>query len=743
MAVYRDIITRQSYESGFYLDGIFDSGATVLWGTRAVQLPTGLVEARLLSCSAIDFGMAETWGADLLIPSLSVDLDNADGSLAPYAIGAAVAAAASAEYASDSFLNFSCYLVHWVKADDGEILTETISPRLVCNRSPQIGETTIRLSMQMVGSEQIDRNKYGAITVRHLVESAAGSGAAAGVGGAQTFNIYNTGANYTASDAVFAADYETFSVTQADFTDALAAGAQLADGDAPLEDAIPFLLGRTFLPSLEYSIPIPADIVVGRGDTTPFRVLGACVRKPDGMATIYEWTAWVAQQNIAAIGEGLLGLFTIQRLVTCFDGVDRDLWFVLAIGDAYYLPPASTHLGVLNGRGSSPAALMRTIIADLGPGSGYISGTNFDRAQLATAHLSGRFGGALDSDAPLIGALASIAASGSIGVWVNHLGVVDCLAYPGWSQTEVVAAAGTLPTIYDADVLAWEGESVPTIDDERGGGATRCRIEWSAAQRNEMPSKGRIDRAYGRAVDPSEITRETVLPGDWVFPAGARDVLNHTVKHRNKTIRRINLTTRLWVGTTYHVGQLFRLETSRGRGGGGYQNRLVRLEWVSLDLMQDAASVRLEDLGPIEARRAVTLDDELDWVRFNPSDSAPADTIKINSGTATIDATNWSPSGVGVAAGDSLWTFGAATATHRRSLKILTVGAASFTVEANGNATETITCSAAGVDILDRTWIIMKSQSTFTPTNSTKLTVCNEATELFRDGLTAGFAVSG
>jgi hypothetical protein len=749
MAVYRDIITQQSYESGYYISGTFDSGATVLWGNRAVQLTGGPVDPRILSCGSIDFGLSETWGADLSIPSLSLEIDNADASLAPYVLGTPVAAAASTEYGGDSFLNFSCVLWHWVK-DGATIYTQQISPTLVCNRSPSIKDTTISLDMQMVGSAQIDRNKYGTISVRQLLDSAAGSGAANGVGGVQTYRVidaHRKGGPYDPGGTA-AADFEAFAVTQADFADALAAGALVEDGDGSTEDAIPFLLGRTYFKPMGYAVPLPIDVAIGRGDTTPFRILGACVRKPDGIPTCYEWTTWAGGRpdiRSAVAGEQWIpgGVFTIQRLITCYDGIDRDVWFVLVWGDSLYLPPASAHVGVINGRGSSPAALMHAIIEDLGPGTSFVVGATFVRAELATAHLAGCFGGALVSDAPLVGALASLAASGSIAVWVNYLGQMECFAYPGWGIEEVALAAASLPVIYDADILAWDTESVPTIDDERGGGATRCRIEWTDEQRAGMPAVGRIDRAYGRATDPSEVTRETLLPGDWICPARAGKVLAHTVKHRNRTIRRIHLTTRLWVGTTYHVGQLFRLVSSRGRGGAGYSNRLVRFEWGSLDLDQDATTVRLEDLGPLEALRPVTLDDELDWVRFDPSDSAPADNIKINSGTATIDATNWSPSGVGVAAGDSLWSFGAATASHRRSLKILTVGAASFTVEANGNATETLTCSAAGTDILDRAWIIMKSQSTYGPTNTEKLTVCDEGARVFRDGLTAGFNVSG
>jgi hypothetical protein len=52
--------------------------------------------------------------------------------------------------------------------------------------------------------------------------------------------------------------------------------------------------------------------------------------------------------------------------------------------------------------------------------------------------------------------------------------------------------------------------------------------------------------------------------------------------------------------------------------------------------------------------------------------------------------------------------------------------------------------STAGTAPLSTNWIVMKTQGTQSPTNTTKLTACNEQTgNVFRDGTTAGFQCSG
>ena len=482
--------------------------------------------------------------------------------------------------------------------------------------------------------------------------------------------------------------------------------------------------------------------------------LGVLVQEPsDFPTTIPEW--WVGARDGArgrnldmqgtAISYQPGGLCKIKRDFVCDDGVTRALWVLFAqvAGEYWYRPTRRQHLGVPASRGSSPAAIIQSILTDLGPGAGGVNTTDFERARLFQMRgISGAVGGALVGDVPLTESIVSLASASSMALWLDVNGVVRCLAYPGFSATEVTAAAGTLPIIRDADILAWGGEAVPTIDGERGGGATRLSIAWPKKQRDDMPRDFRVDRTFGRSVEPSVIDTESTIPGDWVCPSESMTVLNHNARHRTRTQRRIHLTTRLWVATAYAPPQLFRMQTTHGRGGAGYSNRLVRLESTTVDLAQDLAMCRFEDLGPIEAWKPCVLDDSANWVRHDPAGTGIS--LALSSASTTVTASGGTPF-ASVVAGDSLQTFGSANAGNRVSKKITAkVSSTQITVESTYATTEAaLAASAAATPLVDTAWCVMKTQSTKSPTNTTKLTVCTEATGLFRDGVTAGFVVSG
>jgi len=735
---YVDVVRTNGYEGGFYLEGTFNSGATVLWGNRPLQIAgAGVVQARLMAVGPVAIGIAPTWDAEMQLPSVSVTLDNADAELAPYCIGTGIGSDPSSEYGGDSFLNFTAILYHWALDASGAVVAAPVSPPLCCARSPSIGGTTVTLQLTGEGRGNIGRNRYGAVTLRMLRDSSPGAHGA-GSGGIQTY--------YLRGGFVEADDFEAVTLTQTEFAAALAA----QDGDSESSDldrALPFLYGRTWFAALPLSLSLPISSGSNNASSR-WAPLGVLVEEPsDFHGIIAEWSVMPREgprELASPYGLSYIpgGLIKIKRDFVCEDGTTRALWVLLAqeAGRSWYRPPRRQHLGVPASRGSAPAAIIQSILSDLGPGGASVNATDFSRARTAQLRaLSGGCGGALSGDVPLTEAISSLASAASMALWLDVNGVVRCLAYPGFSAVEVAAAAGTLPIIRDADVLAWDGEAVPTIDGERGGGATRVSIEWTRRQLEEMPDDGRVDRAFGRAVEPSVVDTESTIPGDWICPSESMAVLNHSTKHRARTQRRIHLTTRLWVATAYAPAQLFRLQTTLGRGGAGYEDRLVRLEATEVDLEQDVARCRFEDLGPIAEQKPCVLDDSANWIRHDPAGTGIS--LALSSASTTVTASGGTPFASAVA-GDSLQTFGSANAGNRVSKKITVVTSSTqVTVESVYATTEAaLAASAAATPLVDTAWCVMKTQST--KANTDKLTVCNEATQLFRDGATSGFVVT-
>lgn len=741
---------KRGTDSGLLFVGSFASGAEVRWGTRSIAwngtLP-GLVEPRMLDVPSFSYGIGETWDAELEVPSVSITLDNADGALGPYVIGCALGAVAASEYSGDSFLNLRGLFYHWTRRA-GQSTFRQVSPYMYCTRGPSASSARTTLHFSARGASDLTRSKYGAITVRHLLDSDAGAHAS-GTLSAQ-YPFHPTHASSWSSGAASA-------VTQGTFTAILEAleGGEKCDPDR----VVPFIFGRNAFRT------IPVGSVAGM----PYAIIGITASESlvDAVAS---WAACTEDgrlfresQNFPyAIGQ----VGQIRRDVTCDDGTVRAVWILYfagrtraAIGESGNGPideppeiiiPGPTNplgLGTTAAAYGGPASLIEQIAEDLAPSTLAVTSADFATARASQWRAHRRaWGGSIYGAVPLDEPISVVAGAGHTAVWLDRTGSLRCLAYPGWSATETAAALTALPIVRDDDLLGDDPleEVTPVDENQRGAAASRISIAWTKEQAAAFPARNRNDRVlggYAPGVNGTEIAAE--LDGSWIYPPASIGPLNAAALHRSRFSRRIYLTTRLWVGAAYDPPQLFRLQLTFGRGGAGrtqgYSNRLVRLEHVDLDFAQNAARCRFEDLGPVEALRPCVLDDEANWIRFDPSDAAPADNIKINAGSATIDATNWSPSGVGVAAGDSLWTFGAANAANRRSLKILTVGAASFTVEANGAVGETITCSAAGTALVDRAWIIMKSQSTKAPTNTEKLTLCDESTRAFRGGSPAGF----
>ena len=225
---FLDAIRQDGPHVGYYLECSFASGATVGWGNRAVAIAgLGLVDPRVLSIAPIAHGIAPTWGAAMEVPTISVELDNADGALATYMIGASPSASASAEYLSDSLLNLRATLFAWAIDSAGAVQMQQLSPAMVASQSPEAANGRIRLTLQSRASDTLGRSKFGRITLRMILDSTAGAHGA-GYGSIATYLRHNNADSSAWSEQ---GAWRSFTISQADASSDFAARRIATEGE--------------------------------------------------------------------------------------------------------------------------------------------------------------------------------------------------------------------------------------------------------------------------------------------------------------------------------------------------------------------------------------------------------------------------------------------------------------------------------------------------------------------------------
>src|SRR5574343_630291 len=436
---YVDEVKKSNYDGGVYFVGTFASGATVYWGTRVVPvLAGGFTEPRLLSFPSTSYGLGETWDAELEMGGVTLELDNSDGGLTSYALGCSPSAPPVAEYTGDSFLNLSGKLVHFV-VRDGTLYTQDVTGPLYCERGIEFDDTTIRLTMSPRGSSDIGKCVFGAVTVRHLLDSTAGVHASGAVN--KQVGMYASGTGIVTPGST------AHTITQGEFTALLESVAGVDGGVADKE--VPFLFGRNLF------FPVALGEVSFKAETSVLHILGLTVQSP-AVGSVSRWYAtpgtaegWEAYSRSNArkhdrpYAFGRVGY--IKRDILCDDGTTRAAWVVFVLGGAV-VPAPNSIIGLGASDVQTPAAIVERIVTDLSESSVDISTADFTRAKAAQhrAH-SGAWGGAVYGSAALSGIISTIAGAGHLGVWLDRTGVLRCLAYPGWDSDDIAALTG-LPT---------------------------------------------------------------------------------------------------------------------------------------------------------------------------------------------------------------------------------------------------------------------------------------------------------
>lgn len=724
---------------------------SVVWGTQYAKTSTGLVDARILSLGSISMSLPQTVGSMPESVSCSMTLDNADRALTKYALGTA-SAVASAEYASDSFLNLKGSIYCGMKDPaTGTIYEQRASPTLVVSGPVQIDQSTISLSLA-----SDDRTIFGEtiplLTMRMLKErSSIASGEGVSWSGGQRTHAGVSSA-YTGANA---SDH-------------------LAYVETNLDKVVPWLYGTT-------AIPCTPGTEKG-GQSLPTYVVGVTKEEPS-IADFEKWQAFIgthadriAFENETEVNEGTI-LYKTKRTVT-YDaaGSTVDVWVLLlgfnvkksstvpSLGgeftapvtdwaaaerfgkvDLYLVPSKAAQIGIESGQKASAAGLVRQLIKDHGGGTAKIDATSYARAH-ASFPDADRFGGLVRTQAPLAGLCEYVCRPGSINLWLGKDDTLRFSPASAWSPADVTAAATDLPHLREVDVLGGYSETVPRDPGEQGAAAKTVAMAWSDAQRDFWEADQLFDYAPGSSSLPIAGAAELELPGDWVFPPTAEQTMVAVGGMYAFVTRRISFVTHLWVGLHYELGQLFRLTHPLAAGlgdGSGYAYRLVRLEAVDVLPSENAARVTFEDLGPVAAVKPAVLDNIANWIRYDPTGGT--DVLSLTNGSAVVTATTGTPFAT-AQVGDHLWTFGANNALNRRSRRITAVTSSTqVTVEYAYSANQmSLAASTAGTAPLSTNWIVMKTQGTQSPTNTTKLTACNEQTgNVFRDGTTAGFQCSG
>jgi hypothetical protein len=726
--------------SGAFYDSSDVQTSTFYWSTAFVgHSSAGLYDGRLLDVGSIVSGFPETIGGAPERTSCTLTLDITDGRLRKWLVGA-TGSDASLEYLSDSVLNLKLTLYHGIKTPAGAFVEQQISPTMYCSGPVTFTETTATIPLASRDEQILGPPKW-VITLRDIKTSASG-------GFADGTSYFRDGSNAT--------------LAQTAFTDLI--GPNGGGMTENLDSVAPILMGRNVFPT---TLAISSAAVDADQGSTMF-VVGVTVTEPV-INTFEQWEIrtgtydgeqanWVTSTPPY---DTSISLNKIKRRCTINRGATTaDVWVVylsvggvsstpseidsLENGQHFLVPSGTVRIGIVSTSGANPARVIQALVTDWSEGGAAgLLVADFTRASQAMQSLNGTIGGTISGPTNLHEIFTHICEASGLTIWVGRDNKLHCLPGGAWNAADVTTAAGTLPHLRSVDVLGDYQETIPRGADERGAALSRLSIEWSSDQQDFWRSEDHLPRtAPGNTTLPLSYKNEGRASGAWVFPPRALDVFSSSAARRAYVTRRISFLAPLWV-CAYELGQLFRFSYSLGAGTGaaaGYSQRLVRLERTEINPLEDTCRVVLEDLGPIEAVKPCTLDTIDNWTRFYSTDSAKK--ISVSAASAVVTCTAWNPVTEGVAVGDNLWTFGLADSRDRRSVRINARDATTMTVDFNYYATEA-NLAASAADKIDAPWIVVKSQATQSPTNTTKLTLAREGTALFDDGTTVAFRVMG
>lgn len=708
--------------------GTFASSAAVAWATQDVSTSAGAIKGRILSVSPIVRGISDSPGGAPERVSTSIVLDNSDHALDAWAIG--TTGAASLEYRSDGFLNLTGQFHLALVNESGLLVEETLTPTLYCSGS--LTSSGLTLSVPLASRDDDVIGRIVPLVTLGAIREADATGNVAG-GSMDSGGISPAAVTYESSEWI---NHRRL----------------ITEG---YEQIAPIVYGRTLISanpagdrgSLPWLVPVcvsvdePSVLTFGglwqdgtgqnREKWTLYEMIeGVRVRRAyDGRQCKVELDATDAD------GDAITAWFSFVLIDRIYGAEDLERSDFVFDPDSAFTFSAGTSRTL-----SRPSDLVRWMVSDLSEGgSARIDSASFDRAA-AVFKLSAMAGGVIRQDVTLAEIIEHISRAFGLELYITKADDLAVLTHADFSEADRATVAGNIPHLTAAEITGWT-ETIPRDSDAQGAAVSRVYLDWTGDQAQYWQPWELLGRAPGATQLAISGSSEARISAAWLYPPGASLAMESLAGRLAHVARRFEFVAPLWVAA-YEIGSFFRISHFAGLqpGGAGYAMRLARLE--RLEIIPDEAAARcvFEDMGPLEATKSAVLDTITNWIRYDPTGTGQ--TCALVNGSQTV---NFSAALTGANApqvGDHLWTFGASAGVNRRSKRITAVNSTTqVTVEFPAGGTQTITASAGGTAAIDTAWIIVRTQSTKSPTNTTKITLCNEATSNFRDGVTTGFQV--
>lgn len=682
------------------LRGSFGPGLSVAWASVPVLHQDGPIDGRLVEDpSSFTIGVPEAIGAPPERTTTTVEIDNADGALDPWIVGAE---RTELEYTEPNFLTFEGQIFRGTVGPDGTCTEEAFTPPLVASGPVDVNRSAGTVALSLAHN---DGPMLGAVRKLYTVREVAAGGTE--TAGDQVVCLFPKAIEAIGGDAGYIWTL---------------LGRQGGDN---LDAVAPWIYGPATVPLLR---------ITPSGEYPAVFLAGMTWSKTQFDGTI-DWSPSIIGKLRSQYQEFTEADFhrdqpTVPVPAAAFvelplpDGSKRWAEVALAVQPRKptheeepekYWWSSVKHNGVefeISNPGhpaSTPARILREIIADhseAGEACLHIpSWVAAEARQLASMRRA--CAGAIEADTTIADLVEHIAPLGDMALWTDSDGLLR-VSLGGWTLADRDQAKGTLPELFEPDVFpiddsgaaGWT-ETIPLDPDDRGAVLTKVSIQFTAEQRELFPINTAMGTAPRRV--PLEVESEWSPEGRWINPREAGAVVRAMASRGAYPTRRVRFATHADLPLEPGPGGMLRVSHPWGvTAEPPYHRRLLRLERADVQPAEHAADVTLEDLGPSERIRLGMLDSIENWLAVDP--------MKPNPSTLTLQTTGAAKSSEDVFSSDmvgaTIWAHGAALPENRRSYRIRKVSDGK-TAEVDNPPSATEVIPASTPTLVDAAWLVM------------------------------------
>lgn len=319
-------------------------------------------------------------------------------------------------------------------------------------------------------------------------------------------------------------------------------------------------------------------------------------------------------------------------------------------------------------------------------------------------------GGVIESGQRVSDVVSAICASWGIDPFFDARGILKLR--PAGATTkdlaERIPEARAWGDIHDVAMGSW-GESIP-VANERWGCANRFKTkgapDWTPSAWADHLQLDQYVRLYGRIIEkdievswsPRELEGSSSLErGDTADHVNPRHVASFRLPLSGAELELGD-----WVRLTHYSG--FDETTTDG-----YEERLARVERVSLDWRAAQVEVAALDMGELEDSRPWVLDDEDLWLRYEPFDST--ERLSLTSGSAFVTLIGWNAEDEGVQDNDQLWLAAGDYGTDGWIARIVDVQPGGGVIEVEGAQDQPLKAPSTSASYTGA-WAVLRSYTT-------------------------------